>query len=169
MEKLFENPCLAAAMWRYCQFVPNFYAFELPGKNLVLDDAKGLRGTLYLVHQEPGMRVYYIEGRVEKGRMKNPFAVGAKMVVVYRYRQSPEGFESHLNTWTTLDSTLLSLVTRPFRGYIRSRQEDFIAYIMRNMAQGGEFAQIHPGEFQDPIKQEGDVFAIRQFAEVFGH
>ena len=168
MEKLFDNPCLAAAMWRHCQFVPSIYAFELPGKSLVVDDSRGLRGTLVLVHQQPGMRVYYIEGRVEKGRMKNPFAVGAKMVVVYRYWQSPAGFQSHLNTWTTLDSALLSLITRPFRKYIRSRQEEFIAYIMRNMSQGGEFAQIHPAEFLEPIKREGDAIAIRQFAEVFG-
>lgn len=169
MEKLFDNPCLAAAMWRHCQFVPTLFAFEQPGKNLVVDDSRGLRGTLYLVHQQPGARVYYIEGRVEKGRMKNPFAVGAKMVVVYRYWQNAEGFQSHLNTWTALDSGLLSAVTRPFRKYIRFRQEEFIAYIMANIAQGGEFAQIRPAEFLDPIKREGDRIAIREFTEVFGH
>ncbi len=169
MDKLFDNPCLAAAMWRHCQFVPSLYAFELPGKNVVIDDSKGLRGTLFLVHQQPGLRVYYIEGRVEKGRMKNPFAVDAKMVVLYRYWHNAAGFQSQLHTWTTLDSALLSLITRPFRKYIRTRQEEFISYITKNISQGGEFAQIHPAEFQEPIKQEGDIIAIRQFAEVFGH
>ena len=169
MERLFDHPRLAAAMWRFCQFAPTFYAFELPGRNLLIDDARGLHGTLYLVHQHPGMRIYYIEGRVEKGRMKNPFAVGAKMVVVYRYWQGAEGFQSHLNTWTTLDSAMLSLITRPFRRYIRSRQEEFIAYITTNMSQGGEFAQRHPAEFLEPIRQEGDAIAIRQFAQIFGH
>ncbi|HWQ09735.1 MAG TPA: hypothetical protein VN436_11520, partial [Holophaga sp.] len=139
MEKLFDHPRLAAAMWRYCRFSPTFYAFDLPGKDILIDDGKGLHGTLYMVCQQPGMRIYYIEGRVEKGRMNNPFAVGAKMVVVYRYWQGTEGFQCHLNTWTTLDSAMLSLITRPFRKYIRSRQEEFIAYITSNMSQGGEF------------------------------
>jgi len=169
MDRLFDHPSLAAAMWRQCQFVPNLYAFELPGKNLVVDDGMGLRGTLMRVHQEPGLRVYYIEGRVEKGRMKNPFPVGAKMVVAYRYWHNASGFHSHLNTWTTLDSALVSLVTRPFRKYIRFRQEEFIAYITRNIAQGGEFAQLHPAEFQDPLRREGDPIAIKQFAAIFGH
>jgi hypothetical protein len=168
MEKLFDHPRLAAAMWRYCRFVPSFYAFEMPGHNLLLDDARGLRGTLFLVYRKPGMRVYYIEGRVERGRMGNPFAVGAKMVVIYRYWQNAEGFHSHLQTWTALDSALLSFITRPFRHYIRSRQEEFIAYINMNIAQGGEFAQINPAEFQSPIEQEGDGIAIREFAEIFG-
>ena len=138
-------------------------------KDLLIDDGKGLHGTLYMVHQQPGMRIYYIEGRVEKGRMGNPFPVGAKMVVVYRYWQGTEGFQCHLNTWTALDSAMLSLITRPFRKYIRSRQEEFIAYITMNMSQGGEFAQRHPAEFLDPIKREGDTIAIRQFGKVFGH
>ncbi|HPS68764.1 MAG TPA: hypothetical protein PLA48_13005 [Holophaga sp.] len=168
MEKLFDHPSLAAAMWRHCRFVPSLYAFEQPGKNLTVDDGKGLHGTLYLVNQQPGMRIYYIEGRVEKGRMNNPFAVGAKMVVVYRYWKGGEGFQSHLNTWTSLDSAILSLVTRPFRKYIRFRQEEFIAYITMNISQGGEFAQLHPAEFGDPIKQEGDPVAVKQFVQVFG-
>jgi hypothetical protein len=167
MEKLFDHPALAAAMWRHCRFVPSLYAFELPGRCLTVDDGKGLRGTLFLVHHQPGMRIYYIEGRVEKGRMKNPFAVGAKMVVVYRYWKGAEGFQSHLNTWTALDSAVLSLITRPFRSYIRFRQEEFIDYITMNISHGGEFAQMHPEEFRDPIKLEGDPVAIRQFSQVF--
>jgi hypothetical protein len=167
MEKLFDHPRLAAAMWRYCHFSPSFYAVEMPGKNIDLDDAKGLHGILYLVHQQPGERIYYIEGRVERGRMNNPFAVGAKMVVIYRYWHDAEGFHSHLRTWTTLDSAILSFITRPFRRYIRSRQEEFIAYINSNIAQGGQFAQLNPSEFYGPIKQEGDAIAIKEFEEIF--
>ena len=32
MEKLFDHPRLAAAMWRYCRFSPTFYAFECAGR-----------------------------------------------------------------------------------------------------------------------------------------
>ena len=73
MEKLFDHPRLAAAMWRECQFVPKLYAFALPARGLIIDDAQGLRGTMTLAYREPGMRVYLIEGRVERGRMGNPF------------------------------------------------------------------------------------------------
>ncbi len=169
MDKLFDRPRLAAAMWRQCQFVPSLYASELPGHHLTVDDAKGLHGTLYLVHRQPGLRIYYIEGRVERGRMGNPMTVGAKMVVAYRYWESDKGFQSHLSTWTALDSALLAVLTKPFRRYVRRRQEEFIAYINRNIAQGGEFAQINPHEFKEPLQREGDVIAIRQFAEAFGN
>jgi hypothetical protein len=167
MEKLFDHPRVAAAMWRHCQFVPNLFAFEFPGNQLTVDDSRGLRGTLTLAHRQPGLRVYLIEGRVEKGRMNNPFPVGAKMVVVYRYWEGAKGFESHLQTWTTLDSALLSFVSRPFRGYIRHRQQEFIAYISGNIALGGEFAQLDPLEFGLPIHQEGDPIATRQFKAIF--
>jgi hypothetical protein len=167
MEKLFDHPRLAAAMWRHCQFVPTLFAFELPENQLMVDDSRGLRGTLTLAHKQPGVRVYLVEGRVEKGRMNNPFPVGAKMVVVYRYWEGAKGFESHLQTWTALDSALLSFASRPFRGYIRHRQQEFIAYINSNIAQGGEFAQIDPLEFRLPLHREGDPVAIRQFDEVF--
>lgn len=167
MDRLFDHPRLAAAMWRHCQFVPPMFAFERPLQGLTVDDGMGLRGTLTLVHRRPGMRVYYIEGRVEKGRMGNPMAVGAKMVVTYRYWDGPKGYESYLQTWTALDSALISLVSKPFKSYIRKRQQEFIAYITNNMALGGEFAEINPLEFREPIQREGDGIAIRQFAEAF--
>ena len=167
MEKLFDHPRLAAAMWRECQFVPRLYAFALPARGLIVDDASGLRGTLTLAYREPGVRVYLIDGRVEKWRMGNPFPVGAKMVVIYKYWESPKGFQSHLQTWTSLDSALLGAVSRPFRKYIQRRQEEFIAYIMGNMAQGGEFADRSYTEFLGPIQREGDPLSIKQFHEVF--
>jgi len=168
MEKLFDRPRLAAAMWRHCQFVPSLFANEPQGEKLVIDDAHGLRGSLALAYRQPGLRVYLIEGRVETGRMNNPFPVGAKMVVIYRYWEGPKGFESHLQTWTTLDSALLAFLSKPWRKYIQRRQQEFIAYINFNIAQGGAFADLHPLEFRAPLRQEGDPIAIRQFDEVFG-
>jgi len=167
MEKLFDHPRLAAAMWRECQFVPNLYAFALPARGLVIDDSHGLRGTMTLAYREPGLRVYLIEGRVERGRMGNPFPVGAKMVVIYKYGEGPKGFQSHLQTWTTLDSALLGALTRPFRKFIQRRQEQFMGYIMGNMAKGGEFAESSFDDFLGPIEREGDAIAIRQFHETF--
>ena len=169
MEQLFDHPRLAAAMWRECQFVPTLYAFEQAEQGLTIDDTRGLKGTLFLALHKPGERVYYIEGRVETGRMGNPFPVGARMVVIYKYWVSAKGYESYLQTWTVLDSAVLSLVTRPWRGYIQRRQQEFIAYIMNNMAQGGAFAQVNPLEFRGPLRREGDGIAMRQFEEVFGH
>jgi len=167
MEKLFDHPRLAAAMWRECQFVPNLYAFALPARGLIIDDSHGLRGTMTLAYREPGLRVYLIEGRVERGRMGNPFPVGAKMVVIYKYGEGPKGFQSHLQTWTTLDSALLGALTRPFRKFIQRRQEQFMGYIMGNMAKGGEFAESSFDDFLGPIEREGDAIAIRQFHETF--
>jgi len=169
MDALFDHPRLAAAMWRECQFVPTLYAFEHTDQGLTIDDTRGLKGTLFLVHRQPGQRIYYIEGRVETGRMGNPFPVGARMVVIYRYWVGARGYESHLQTWTILDSALLSFVTRPWRSYIQHRQEEFIAYIMNNMAQGGAFAEVSPLEFRGPLRREGDPVAIRQFEDVFSH
>jgi len=170
MERLFDRPRLAAAMWRECQFVPRLYAFALPARGLIVDDANGLRGTMTLAYREPGLRVYLIEGRVERGRMGNPFPVGAKMLVIYKYWEDEKGFRSHLQTWTTLDSAFLGVVTRPFRKYIQRRQEEFMAYIMGNMAKGGEFADSSFEDFLGPIQREGDPVAIRQFQEIFkGH
>lgn len=168
MENLFDHPRLAAAMWRECNFVPAFYATELPNRGLTIDDGRGLRGTLTLTHRKPGLRVYLIEGRVDAWRMGNPVGVGAKMITVYRYWDGPQGFESHLQTWTSLDSALLGVMTRPFRKYIQRRQEEFITYILGNMAQGGAFAEVSPEEFRNPIRREGDPRAVRQFEEVFG-
>ena len=167
MENLFDHPRLAAAMWRECQFSPKLYAFALPARGLTVDDANGLRGTMTLAFREPGVRVYLIEGRVERWRMGNPFAVSAKMLVIYKYSDGPKGFQSHLQTWTTLDSAILGIVTRPFRKYIQRRQEEFMAYIMGNMAKGGEFAENSHDDFLGPIQREGDPTAVQQFLKVF--
>lgn len=167
MEKLFDNPRLAAAMWRECQFVPKLWAFGLPGRALYIDDVQGLSGTLTLGYREPGVRVYLIEGRVGKGRMGNPFPVSAKMVVIYKYWDSPKGFVSQIQAWTRLDSALLGVLSRPFRRYVQHRQEEFIVYIMGNMAHGGEFAESNHDDFLGPIKREGDPVAIRGYQRVF--
>jgi len=167
MDKLFDNPRLAAAMWRECQFVPKLWAFALPGRALFIDDAQGLSGTLTLAYREPGVRIYLIDGHVAKGRMGNPFPVGAKMVVIYKYWDSPKGFMSQIQAWTRLDSVLLGVLTRPFRRYVQHRQEEFIVYIMGNMAQGGEFAESNHDDFLGPIQREGDPVAIRAFQRIF--
>ncbi len=167
MEQLFDHPRLAAAMWRECQFVPKFYAFALPARGLIIDDANGLRGTMTLAYREPGLRVYLVEGRVAKGRMGNPFPVGARMVVIYKYWEEPKGYVSQLRAWTKLDSALLGVLTRPFGNYVQHRQEEFMAYILGNMAQGGEFAESSHDDFLGPIQREGDAVAIRQFSHVF--
>jgi hypothetical protein len=167
MEKLFDHPRLGAAMWRMCQFVPGFYAFAQKDGTWMLDDGKGLRGTMNLVLDRPGLRVYFVEGVADKGRLKTPFSVGARMVTVYRYWEGPGGYESHLQTWTALDSALLGFMARPFRGYIRQRQEEFIAYINGNVATFGEFAELDPAEFHQPLKQEGDVLAVKDFEALF--
>lgn len=168
MEKLFDHPKLGAAMWRHCQFVPAFYAFVHPDGSWTIDDTRGLTGTLTLLVKKPGLRVYFVEGRAEQGRLKTPFAVGARMVTVYRYWEGPKGFESQLQTWTALDSALLGFVARPFRGYIRQRQDEFIAYINGNIATFGEFAAVDPLEFHDPLRREGDPIAQRDFETLFG-
>ena len=167
MEKLFDHPVLGAAMWRYCQFVPAFYAFVHPDGAWSIDDTRGLRGTLRLVYRRPGHRVYLVEGRAERGRLKTPFAVGAKMLTSYRYWEGKNGFESHLQTWTALDSALLGAVSRPFRGYIKGRQDEFIAYINGNVATFGEFAELSPKDFHGPLKRDGDPVALREFETLF--
>ncbi len=168
VEKLYDRPRLSAAMWRFCQFVPRFHTFELSETAFTVDDLRGLHGTMTLIHKQPGYRIYIADGRVEKGRMNNPIAVGAKMVTAYRYWEGPHGLEGHLQTWTALDSGLLGFLSRPFRSYIQRRQEEFIAYIFSNIAQGSEFAESHPHEFSEPIRREGDPVAIRQFEAAFG-
>lgn len=169
MEQLFDHPRLAAAMWRFCQFVPKFYVFQDPDGTWSMDDTMGLHGTMHLVLNKPGLRVYIVEGRAEQGRLKTPFAVGAKMVSVYRYWEGPKGFETHLQTWTALDSALLGFFAKPFRPYIRHRQDEFIAYINGNIASFGEFADRDPREFEGPLKREGDPVAIRDFDRIFLH
>jgi hypothetical protein len=167
MEKLFDHPVLGAAMWRYCQFVPAFYAFIHPDGAWSIDDTRGLRGTLRLVYRRPGHRVYLVEGRAEAGRLKTPFPVGAKMLTSYRYWEGKSGFESHLQTWTALDSAVLGVVARAFRGYIKGRQDEFIAYINGNVALFGEFADLSPGDFHGPLKRDGDPLALREFEAIF--
>jgi hypothetical protein len=167
MEKLFDHPVLGAAMWRFCQFVPAFYAFVHPDGAWSINDTRGLRGTLRLVYQRPGHRVYLVEGRAELGRLKTPFPVGAKMLTSYRYWEGRNGFESHLQTWTALDSALLGLVTRPFHGHIKGRQDEFIAYINGNVATFGEFADLSPRDFHGPLKRDGDPIALREFEALF--
>ncbi len=167
MEKLFDHPRLSLAMWRHCQFVPSFYGFVHPDGAWSLDDGRGLRGTLRLVYQRPGHRVYLVEGRAEKGRLKTPFSVGARMLTSYRYWEGKRGFETHLQTWTALDSALLGVMARPFRGYIKGRQDEFIAYINGNVATFGEFADLSPREFHGPMKRDGDPVALREYEALF--
>lgn len=167
MEKLFDHPVLGAAMWRFCQFVPAFYAFVHPDGAWSIDDTRGLRGTLRLVYRRPGHRVYLVVGRAERGRLKTPFPVGARMLTSYRYWEGKNGFESHLQTWTALDSALLGLVARPFHGYIKGRQDEFIAYINGNVATFGEFADLSPRDFHGPLQRDGDPVALREFEALF--
>jgi hypothetical protein len=167
MEKLFDHPILGAAMWRHCRFVPGFYAFVHPDGAWSIDDTRGLKGTLRLVYQRPGHRVYLVVGRAEKGRLKTPFSVGARMLTSYRYWEGKNGFESHLQTWTALDSAVLGVVARPFRPYIRGRQDEFIAYINGNVATFGEFAELSPRDFRGPLRRDGDRVALREFEVLF--
>lgn len=169
MEKLFDHPRLGAAMWRHCQFVPRFYAIIHPDDSWTIDDTRGLRGTLRLLLHQPGMRIYLVKGGADAGRLKALApAIGARMVTVYRYWDGPNGFESHLQTWTLLDSALLGFFSKPLRGYIRGRQDEFIAYINGNVATFGEFAELDPREFHGPIRQEGDPVALQDFESLFG-
>jgi hypothetical protein len=100
--------------------------------------------------------------------MGNPMAVGAKMVTAYRYYEGSNGLEGQLQTWTALDSALLGFLSRPFRSYIQKRQEEFIAYIFFNIAQGSEFAEAHPQEFWEPLMREGDPVALTEYEAAFG-
>ena len=167
MEKLFDHPRLGAAMWRHCQFVPAFYAFTHPDGAWSINDTRGLTGSLRLILQRPGHRVYLVEGRAERGRLKTPFSVGARMLTSYKYWEGKKGFETHLETWTALDSALLGLVARPFRGYIKGRQDEFIAYINGTVATFGEFAELSPEDFHRPLKRDGDLVALRDFEALF--
>ena len=115
----------------------------------------------------PGFRVYLVEGRAEAGRLKTPFAVSAAMAVAYHYWESAKGFETYLQTWTALDSTVLGLVARRFRATSATRQDEFIAYINNNIATFGQFAELDPREFREPLKAEGDPLAFRQFETLF--
>ena len=168
MEKLFDHPRMSVAMWRQCQFVPAFFAQERSPREWKLDDGQGLRAGLRLIYAKPGWRIYLVDGVADKGRLKTPFAVSARMVASYRYWEDAKGFESEIHTWTALDSALLGFMARPLHGYIKSRQEHFIAYINGNIAAFGEAAELAPGDFQERLKQEGDGESQRQFELLFG-
>lgn len=167
MERIFDHPRMGVAMWRGCGFVPEFSAFVHPDGSWSLDDGRGLKATLWLILQRPGHRVYFVEGLVEKGRLKNPFAVRARMLTSYRYWEEQGRFVSHLQSWTQLDSSLLGFAARPFHGYLKGRQEQFIEYINANIATFGEFADLAPLDFMGPLKQDGDPLALREFEQQF--
>lgn len=167
MEELFDHPRLGAALWRNCQFVPAFNATVRPDGSWTMDDSRGLKGTLHLIYSKPGWRVYLVDGVAEKGRLKAPFTIRARMLTSYHYWVGPKGFESYLQTWTALDSALLGFVAAPFKGYIHQRQDEFIAYINTNIATFGEFAETAPRDFIGPLKRDGDPVALKDFEALF--
>ncbi|HXC17550.1 MAG TPA: hypothetical protein VNV60_08940 [Holophagaceae bacterium] len=169
MEKLFDHPRMSVAMWRQCQFAPAFFAQEVSDREWKLDDTEGLRASLRLVYAKPGWRIYLVDGLAARGRLKTPFAVSARMVASYRYWEDGKGFHSEIRTWTKLDSALLGFMARPFHGYIKSRQDQFIAYINGNIASFGEAAELAPGDFLDRLKQEGDGASLREYETLFGN
>ena len=59
------------------------------------------------------------------------------------------------------------MLARPFRGYIKGRQDEFIAYINGNVATFGEFAELNPRDFQGPLRRDGDPMALREFEALF--
>jgi len=150
MEILFDHPRMSAAMWRHCQFVPSFFAFEEMPNAFFIDDAKGLTGHLVLLHSSPGHRIYWVWGRAEAGRLK-PFApaVRAQMITSYRYWETDKGFQTQLETWTKLDNALLGFLAQPFLRYIQGRQDEFIGYINSNIALLGESIELNSIEFRD--------------------
>jgi hypothetical protein len=169
MEQLFDHPRLGMAMWRVCQFVPPFYATTHGDGSWSLNDTRGLRGHLRLIHKRPGWRVYLVEGVADKGRLKGaPMTVKAHMLTSYRYWEGKDGFETQLETWTELDSALLGFLSKFVHGYIHKRQDEFIAYINGNIATFGEFADLDPSEFEGPLKHDGDAEALREYQTIFG-
>ena len=150
MEMLFEYPRLSAAMWRHCQFLPSFYAFEETPNTFFIDDTKGLTGRLILLYSVPGHRIYWVQGKAEAGRLK-PFApaVSAQMITSYRYWETNHGFQTQLDTWTKLDNVLLGFLAQPFRKYVQGRQDEFIGYINSNIALFGESIELNSIEFRD--------------------
>ncbi|HJW34299.1 MAG TPA: hypothetical protein VJ505_13215 [Holophagaceae bacterium] len=167
MERIFDHPRMGVAMWRGCGFVPEFSAFVHPDGSWSLDDGRGLKATLWPILQRPGHRIYYVEGLVESGRLKNPWDVRARMITSYRYWEEKGRYVSYLQSWTQLDSSLLGFAARPFHGFIKGRQEQFIEYINANIANFGEFAELAPQDFVGPLKQGGDPLALREFEQQF--
>lgn len=168
MEKLFDHPRMSVAMWRQCQFVPEFFATDASPRGWKLVDPTGLRADLRLVFAKPGWRIYLVDGVADKGRLGTPFSVSARMVASYRYWEDANGFQSEIHTWTALDSALLGFFARPFYGTIKARQDKFIAYINGNIAAFGETAELAPGDFQERLEQEGDDASLREFKTLFG-
>ena len=168
MEKLFDHPRMSAAMWRHCQLAPSFFAFEETANAFFIDDAKGLTGRLILLYSIPGHRIYWVQGRVEAGRLK-PFApaVSAQMITSYRYRETEKGFETQLDTWTKLDNVLLGFLAQPFRRYIQGRQDEFIAYINSNIALFGESLELNSSEFQDSKLISSDPRILRDLIKIY--
>ena len=168
METLFSHPRMSAAMWRYCQFQPGFFAFEESPTVFAIDDGRGLTGHLTLLYSAPGHRIYLVRGRAEAGRLK-PFApaVGAQMITSYRYWETANGFETQLETWTALDNRLLGFLAQPFRGYVKGRQDEFIAYINNNIALFGETAEQYPQEFRKKLPDESDLRVWEIFQSLF--
>ena len=93
--------------------------------------------------------------------------VKARMLTSYRYWDGPKGFESHLESWTELDSAVLGFFAKPFRGVLRRKQDQFIAYINGNVAAFGEFAEADPAEYRRALQGEGDLDALRDFERLF--
>ena len=168
MEMLFEHPRLSAAMWRHCQFVPSFFAFEEAPNTFSIHDTKGLTGRLTLLYSAPGHRIYWVQGKAEAGRLK-PFApaVGAQMITSYRYWETEKGFETQLNTWTKLDNVLLGFLAQPFRKYVQGRQDEFIGYINSNIALFGESTELNTAEFQDSKLLSLDPRIQRDLSKIY--
>lgn len=168
MEILFDHPRMSSAMWRHCQFAPSFFAIEETTNTFFIDDATGLTGRLVLLYSSPGHRIYLVQGKAEAGRL-NPFApaVSAQMITSYRYWETEKGFETQLETWTKLENALLGYLAQPFRRYIQSRQDEFIAYINSNIALFGESTELNIAEFDYSMSMSLDPKAQESFRRLF--
>ncbi len=168
MEKLFDHPRLSASLWRQCQFVPAFFAFEETRDTFVINDTQGLTGRLTLIYSVPGHRIYWVEGHADTGRLK-PFApsVSAQMITSYRYWETEKGFETRLETWTKLDNSLLGLLAQPFKKYVKNRQDEFINYINNNIALFGESTELNFTEFRDSIFISTDPRLLNEFNKLY--
>jgi hypothetical protein len=89
------------------------------------------------------------------------------MIASYHYWEEQGRYVSHLQSWTQLDSSLLGFAARPFLGFIKGRQEQFIEYVTSNIAHFGEFAELRPLDFVAPLAQGGDPRALTEFQQQF--
>ncbi len=168
MEILFDHPRMSAAMWRHCQFAPSFFAFEETPNTFFIDDAIGLTGRLVLLYSSPGHRIYWVQGKAEAGRLKQfAPAVSVQMITSYRYWETDNGFETQLDTWTKLDNVLLGFLTQPFRKYVKSRQDEFIAYINNNIAIFGESMELNTTDLKDSKLILSDPRIHRDFFKLY--